>query len=85
MNKVKSSKILVRFLKSKVLKVIAITTVFPVDVMSKLTTFHGIKGDNLFRLQHFFDKHMDFRCKNPYLYEMGKPFLFKESHFIRTW
>ena len=35
-----------------------------VIVMLKLTTFHGRKGNNSFRLQHFFDKHKAFDCKS---------------------
>ena len=60
---VKKSKIWVRFLKFKFLKLISITTVFLV-IMLKLTKFHGIKGNNSFQLQHFFDKHMVFGCKS---------------------
>ena len=58
MNKDKLSKILVRFLKSKFLKLITMATVFPVIVMLKLTKFPGIKENNSFQLQHVFDKHM---------------------------
>ena len=44
---------LVTFLKFKLLKMISTTTVFLKIVMLKLTKFHGIKGNNSFRLQHF--------------------------------
>ena len=62
-NIVKRSKISVRFLKFKILKLILITRLFPVIAMLKLTKVHKIKGNNSFRLQHFFDKHMVFGCK----------------------
>ena len=52
-NIVKTSKIFVRFLKFKFLKLISITTVFLVSVMLKLAKFHRLKGNNSFRLQHF--------------------------------
>ena len=54
-NIVETSMILVRVLKFNFLKLISTTTVFLVTVMLK---FHGIKGNNLFRLPHFFDKHV---------------------------
>ena len=60
-NIVETSTILVRFLKLNFLKLISTTTVFLVTVMLK---FHGIKGNNPFQLQHFFDKHMLFGCKS---------------------
>ena len=43
------------------LHVILPTTVFLVNVMLK---FHGIKENNPFQLQHFFDKRMLFGCKS---------------------
>ena len=46
------------------LKLIPTTTIFLVIVMLNLTEFHGIKGNNSFRLQKFFDKHMVFGCKS---------------------
>ena len=61
---VKTSKILLRFLKFKLLKLISTTTVFLVIVMLKLTQFHGIKGNNSVQLQHFFDNHLVFGCKS---------------------
>ena len=45
--------IFVRFSKFTFLRLISTTTVFLVNVMSKLTTFNGIKGNNSFRLQRF--------------------------------
>ena len=50
---IKTSKIFVRFLKFKFLKLISTTTVFLVNDMLKLIKRHEIKGNKSFRLQYF--------------------------------
>ena len=41
-----------KIFKIQALKLISAATVFLVIVVLKLTKFHGLKGNNLFRLQH---------------------------------